>query len=157
MSLRKISILVTMGALVGVPAALGSGSALPKLPSQAGPGRGELKVKPTSIGYTGDGSGFFAGGPRSNHRPPKPLNWSSWTATGANGSGFNWVNNCSPNCAAGTFRRFAVRLHAYRPRKAGGHLIFTRMRVTYTGKHRSTQIWKVVHQNGGYFYNFPEG
>src|SRR5690242_3359603 len=126
MSFRRISIVVAVGALVTVPAALGSGTSLPKLPSNIGPtSKGDLKAKPASITYTGDGSGFFAGGPKSNHRA-KPLSWSSWTATGSQGSGFNWLNDCTPNCAAGTFHRFAVNLHAYRPRTLGGHLIFTR-------------------------------
>lgn len=161
MSLRKISILAAIGALISVPAALGSGTALPKLPSHSGPtGKGDLKAKPASIVYSGDGSAFFAGGPKSNHRA-KPLSWSSWTAKGGQGSGFNWLNDCTPNCAAGTFHRFAVKLQAYRPRREGGHLIFTRMKVTYTGKMpkhgSSTQTWKVVHQNGGYFYDFPSG
>ena len=159
MSFRKISILVAVGALITVPAALGSGAALPKLPSTIGPpGKGDLKAKPASIVYTGDGSAFLAGGPKSNHRA-KPLNWSSWTATAGTGSGFNWVNNCNPNCAGGTFHRFAVKLDAYRPRKVGGHLIFSRLRVTFTGKapkhSSSSEVWKVVHQSGGYFYAFP--
>jgi hypothetical protein len=161
MSFRKVSILVAAGALVAVPAALASGSALPKLPSQIGPtSAGDLKVKPASIVYTGDGSAFLAGAARSNHRD-KPLKWSSWTSSAGDGSGFNWVNNCNPNCAAGKFHAFALKLHAYRPRRLGGHLIFTRMKVTYTGKkaHQgaSTQVWKVVHEHGGYFYSFPAG
>lgn len=161
MRLRKISIVVATGALVSVPAALGSGTTLPKLPSQIGPASaGDLKVKPTSITYSGDGSAFFAGAPKPNHRA-KPLNWSSWTSAGGQGSGFNWLNDCDPNCAGGTFHRFAVKLDAYRPRRVGGHRIFTRMKVTYTGKmpkHSTrTQVWKVVHQSGGYFYNFPSG
>jgi hypothetical protein len=157
MRLRKISVLVAAGALVSVPAALGSGSTLPKLPSQIGPSsKGDLKVKPASIVYTGDGSGFLAGARQSKHRD-KPLKWSSWTSSAGNGSGFNWVNNCNPNCASGKFRAFAVKLHAYRPRRLGGHLIFTRMKVTYTGQGSSVQVWKVVHQHGGYFYSFPAG
>src|SRR6202035_97882 len=134
MSFRKISVLVAAGALVTVPAALGSGAALPKLPTQIGPpGKGDLKAKPASITYSGDGSAFFAGAEMSNHRD-KPLKWSSWTATGGQGSGFNWLNNCKPNCAAGTFHAFPVKLHAYRPKHLGGALIFTRIKVTYTGK-----------------------
>ncbi len=161
MSARKISILVTIGTLVSVPVALGSGSTLPKLPSQIGPpSAGELMVKPASITYSGDGSAYFAGAARSNHRD-KPLTWSSWTATAGKGSGFNWLNNCTPNCAAGTFHAFPVKLDAYRPKRLGGHLIFTRMKVTFTGKmpkHSTrTQLWKVVHQSGGYFYDFPSG
>jgi hypothetical protein len=161
MTFRKIAVLAGAGALVGGPAALASGSTLPKLPSQVGPAsQGDLKVKPASIVYTGDGSGFFAGARKTKHRD-KPLKWSSWTASGGQGSGFNWVNNCNPNCAGGTFRAFAVKLDAYRPRRLGGHRVFTRMKVTYTDQKPShnnrTQVWKVVHQHGGYFYSFPAG
>ncbi len=161
MSFRRVTLLVAVGALVGVPAALGSGTALPKLPTQIGPpGKGDLQAKPSSITYSGDGSAFFAGAKGSNNRA-KPLTWSSWTASGGQGSGFNWLNNCKPNCAAGTFHTFAVKLDAYSPKRVGGHLIFSRIKVTYTGqmpKHANrTQTWKVVYQSHGYFYDFPSG
>lgn len=159
MSLRRISILVATGVLVAAPGAVAGG--LPKLPSTIGPpGKGDLQVKPSSIVYSGDGSAFLAGAKKSNHRD-KPLKWSSWTATGAHGSGFNWLNNCKPNCAAGTFRAFPVKLHAYRARRVHGHRIFTRLKVTYTGAEPAhttsrTNVWRVVFNSGGYFYNFSE-
>jgi hypothetical protein len=158
MRLRKIAVLTATAALVIVPNALAAG--LPKTPTEAGPpGRGDFQVKPGSIVYTGDGSGFFAGAEKANHRAGN-LKWTSWTGSGARGSGFNWVNNCNPNCAGGTFHRFAVTLKLSRPRHVHGHFIFTRMNVTYTSqrphgvKHRS-ETWKVVYSSGTYSWSFP--
>jgi hypothetical protein len=148
--------------LVGLvaPAALAGG--LPKVPTATGtPGPGFFKVKPSSITYTGDGSGFLAGHRRPHHHRAAPLKWSSWTATGASGSGDNWLDNCMPNCAAGTFHLYPVKLKLSRPRDVHGHLIFTRMRVTYTGskpgrvKHHPREIWKVVYSSGTYSWTFP--
>jgi hypothetical protein len=157
MSFRKVSILVAAGALVAVPAAL-AGS-LPTVPSYSGPvGHGDLKIRPSTIDYD-MGSAFLAGSRRPNHKAG-PLNWSSWTAPGGRGSGFNWLDNCKPNCASGKFHLFPVKLHFWRASRVHGHRIFTRLTVTYTGKrpafvHHKTSTWKVVFNSGGYFYNTP--
>jgi hypothetical protein len=67
----------------------------------------------------------------------------SWTASGAHGSGFNWLNNCIPSCAGATFYQFPVTLTLSRSREVQGRRLFTRMTVTYAGtpphgeRHRS--------------------
>jgi hypothetical protein len=56
--------------------------------------------------------------------------WSSWTADQARGRGTALVNDCDPDCAGGTFRRYPVRLRAFRPRMTGGCVprsMFTRL------------------------------
>jgi hypothetical protein len=158
MGLRKIAVLTTTAALAVVPSALATG--LPKTPTEVGPpGRGDFQVKPRSIVYTGDGSGFLAGARKAHNRAGK-LSWTSWTVTGALGSGFNWVDNCQPDCAGGAFHLFAVKLKLSGPKHVHGHFIFTRMKVTYTSKtphgvkHRS-EIWKVVYSSGTYSWSFP--
>jgi hypothetical protein len=58
------------------------------------------------------------------------IEWSTWTATEARGRGTALVNDCAPNCAEGTFRRYPVRLRAFRPRETGGCVpgsLFTRL------------------------------
>lgn len=58
------------------------------------------------------------------------IQWSSWTMREARGRGTALVNDCEPNCAEGTFRRYPVRLRAFRPRETGGCVpgsLFTRL------------------------------
>jgi hypothetical protein len=58
------------------------------------------------------------------------IDWSSWTGQQARGGGTALVNDCDPNCAAGTFRRYPIRLRAFRPRQTGGCVpgsLFTRL------------------------------
>jgi hypothetical protein len=119
---------------------------------------GKFQVKPASILYTGDGTGFFAGRKKADNHSGR-LNWTSWTSTGGRGSGFNWLDNCQPSCAAGTFHQYPVKLHVWRPEHVGGHLIFTRMTVRYTGTRPSgvaqKQVFKVTHSGGTFSWMFP--
>jgi hypothetical protein len=158
-----------VGATVSVIAASCASAALAAaLPGVAGegpatPGKNP-RVKPPSIVYTGDGSGLFAG---TQHVPHSPnfgrLTWTTWTTSTALGSGDNWLNNCRPDCAGGTFHGFAVKLNLSRPEVVAGHHVFTRMKVTYTGTVPShatrTQTWKLRHNvtNSGvfFFWSFP--
>ena len=60
----------------------------------------------------------------------RAIQWSSWTANEARGRGTALVNDCNPNCAGGTFRRYPVRLRDFRPRMTGGCVpgsLFTRL------------------------------
>ena len=45
-------------------------------------------IKPTGIAYSGDATNVVTG-----------IQWSSWTATGATGTGTSDINSCIPNCA----------------------------------------------------------
>ncbi|HEY6524612.1 MAG TPA: hypothetical protein VIY10_12620 [Solirubrobacteraceae bacterium] len=128
------------GALLGLVAALvlassAGAAALPSAVADGGtvtPGKNVL-VRPKQIIYTGDGSGFLAGPGKGGRRPkPGKLKWSSWTSGAAVGSGDDWLNNCEPFCAAGTYSQHAVNIKLYRPRKLLGLLVFTRMSLRYT-------------------------
>jgi hypothetical protein len=58
------------------------------------------------------------------------ITWSSWTRSQAKGRGTALVNDCDPNCSEGTFRRYPLRLRAFRPRETGGCVpgsLFTRL------------------------------
>ena len=46
-------------------------------------------MRPTEIAYSGDGTNVVTG-----------LTWSSWTATGATGTGTSDIDSCVPSCAA---------------------------------------------------------
>jgi hypothetical protein len=58
------------------------------------------------------------------------ITWSSWTRSEAKGRGTALVNDCDPNCSEGTFRRYPLRLRAFRPRETSGCVsgsLFTRL------------------------------
>ena len=153
MRMSKIRVILATAVVVGLAAPAALAGSLPKVPD--GPGH-QFRVKPASIAISGDGSFFFAGRRRPHHRPA-PLKWRNWTATGGHGTGFNWVNNCKPDCADGRFTLYPVKLHVWRPRHVGGHFILTRMTVTYTGSHprhtKKTGVYKVSHHNSFFFWS----
>lgn len=125
-------------------------------------GRG-LEVEPYSIVDSGDGSGIIAGTPM--HRGSRidrhfgRIHWTTWNyASGANGTGKQWIDDCDPDCAGGTFSGYPVKLHAYRPALIGGQWVFSRITMTYTHNrpHFGGQRWprtetlKVGVSNGYY-------
>lgn len=63
------------------------------------------------------------------------LTWTSWNLTGGRAWGADWHNNCTPDCARGTYFAYRANVHVYRPEHMAGHMLFTRMTVTYTGAH----------------------
>jgi serine/threonine protein kinase len=54
-----------------------------------------MEVKPKQIVTSGDGSGYVAG-----------IAWSGWGGARATGAGTLKVNNCTPNCAQGTYASY---------------------------------------------------
>ncbi|MFI9808447.1 hypothetical protein ACIHEJ_29460 [Streptomyces sp. NPDC052301] len=72
----------------------------------------------------GDGNSLLSG-----------LHWKQWGSQAATAVGVNWVNDCKPYCAAGTFRRYPVIVHLDLPQtwtKDPAVQHFTRMSLTYT-------------------------
>jgi hypothetical protein len=118
-------------------------------------------VRPKQIVYTGDGSGFLAGPGKAGRRPkPGKLKWSSWTAGAAVGSGDDWLNNCEPFCAAGTFSQHALKIKLYRPRTMLRLLVFTRMTVHYAHgadplTHKSSATFTLSRADSQLFWNIP--
>jgi len=118
-----------------VVAAAASAAALPGGVADGGnPKQGRnVLVRPKQIVYSGDASGFLAGPGRTGRRPkPGKLSWSMWSSSSAQGNGDDWLNNCLPDCADGSFSEHAVNITLFRPRRMLGLLVFTRMRVRYT-------------------------
>ncbi|MEV5545726.1 hypothetical protein AB0L35_06205 [Streptomyces sp. NPDC052309] len=63
------------------------------------------------------------------------LRWSHWNSWSAVARGINWLNDCKPDCASGTFRSYAVIIRLDQPRtweKDPDLKQFTRMSLTYT-------------------------
>ncbi|CAK7286221.1 hypothetical protein [Streptomyces misionensis] len=66
----------------------------------------------------------------------KNLHWTSWGPGGARGTGTNWVNDCKPYCAAGTFRPYPVEIRLSGGTRWKKHPSFERyaqLSLTYTG------------------------
>ena len=119
-------------ALAALPPASASAARLPTLLTQIGHGN-TFAVRPAQVIYTGDGSGILGGfsgtGPL---RRFGRLHWSLWSYRRAAGSGAVWLDDCTPNCAQGTFHPYAVRVSAF-DRKAG-HFTHLTLRYTYERK-----------------------
>jgi hypothetical protein len=49
------------------------------------------------------------------------LSWSSWSASSAEGTGADMVNNCTPYCAAGRFRSYPADVTFSRSEPVPGH------------------------------------
>ncbi|HZR53956.1 MAG TPA: hypothetical protein VFB06_31185 [Streptosporangiaceae bacterium] len=64
------------------------------------------------------------------------LKWAGWTAQRATAAGVHELNDCTPNCAEGTFRKYPAIITFWRPEPLAGHhgeKYFTRITVRYTG------------------------
>lgn len=63
-----------------------------------------LVVQPRAIVFDADGNNDVTG-----------LRWSGWGRGSASGNGMDHVDDCRPNCANGTVRRYKARVRLYRP------------------------------------------
>jgi hypothetical protein len=95
------------------PAASTSTTALPVLAVGSYSG-----MRPTEIGYSGDGTNVVTG-----------LTWSSWTATGATGTGTSDIDSCVPSCAAASPNNVSTTVTLSDP--VSGH--FTQMTESRNG------------------------
>lgn len=108
-------------------------TSLPTVATYSGewsPGSTLLQVRPRSILYTADSSGFIAG----RRRKSGPLHWTVWNRSGGKATGADWINDCVPDCAGGTYHGYAANAAVFRPRVLGGRDVFTRLRVRHPGK-----------------------
>jgi hypothetical protein len=146
-TLKRSTAAAIVGLAIAASAAL---AATPTFPAFSGPpSKNNPVAKPTEIVYSGDGSQFFAGAKRSN-RAGK-LHWTLWSSTEGLGTGYQWIDNCSPSCANGKFTLYPVTLAVSQPKKESKYLIFTRLKVTYTGKKPRNQksfTWKISYSRG---------
>ena len=83
------------------------------------------QVRPTTFDFFCDGSGSFTG-----------LRWSTWNASVAAATGVQYVDNCTPNCAHGTWSHRTMDLIFWRSVPVKGHpgeRGYTQMTVLYPG------------------------
>lgn len=125
------ALVTAMGAgLAGARPAGGGAAAARPLPRLLTGWYAKYLVRPTSIYYTGDGSGVVGklrphGGLTGPGRGS--LHWGLWGAGTASGNGTVWLKLGTPT-ATSPFTKFAVTVSATRVRN--GH--FTRMTLRYT-------------------------
>lgn len=80
-------------------------------------------TRPASVALSGDGGNVV-----------RDISWSSWTATGATGTGRWGYDACVPNCAQGTVTTYAATLRLSEP--VGGQ--FTRLEEQQSGPYGKT-------------------
>lgn len=111
------------------------------------------QIRPAHIDYTGDGSGMLGGfdGTGAQHvAHPGHLGWATWTQNNATGSGAVWIDDCTPDCATGTFTPHAVTLTAFRVVK--GHFTRLTIRYSYRGKHYTDRLGIIFHAGSWTYY-----
>ena len=79
-------------------------------------------TKPAEIDYSGDASNVVT-----------KITWSSWTATGASGTGTSGIESCNPNCAQGPVKQVPTTITLSNP--VNGK--FTQMTETRNGSSQS--------------------
>lgn len=109
---------------------------------------GPLQVRPYIVVLSVDGSGLlggFSGRHPTESTRGKPfgrLHWTTWNSTEGRASGAEWLNNCRPSCARGTYHAYKATVHVYDPGRSG---VFLRMTV----KSRRSATY-TAHYFGGY-------
>jgi hypothetical protein len=84
------------------------------------------EVRPGTFELFCDGSGYFT-----------ELRWSTWNPSTATATGRLYLDNCEPNCAAGTFSHRTVDLIFWRSLPVKGHpgeRGYSQMTVLYPGQ-----------------------
>jgi hypothetical protein len=122
---------------------------LPLLPTDVST-KHNLQLRPFVIDYTGDGSGFLGGFDRNGSRLRfGRLRWPQWNRSQATGRGAVWLDDCLPDCAAGTFHPYRVTVYATQPQAN----VFRRLtlRYRYHGK-RVVDRRRVVHAGRAWYY-----
>jgi hypothetical protein len=148
-ALKRFGIAALAGIVIAAVATAAL-AATPTFPTFNGSASKDNPVsKPTEIVYTGDGSELFAG--KKGAKKIGKLHWATWNNTEGVASGYQYINNCEPSCAGGKFATYPVTLNASRPKKESKYFIFTRLKVTYTGKkpaHKKSFTWTVSYSKG---------
>lgn len=67
------------------------------------------------------------------------MTWSGWSNGRAKGAGAYEANDCTPTCAAGTFRTYPARVLLTKPKVQAGQRVFTKAVITFTGAKPGTQ------------------
>jgi hypothetical protein len=67
------------------------------------------------------------------------LNWTSWTASTATGSGLLWENLCTPSCADGAYGHYPVTVTLTTVADSAKGAWFSRLALTWDGSRPANQ------------------
>jgi hypothetical protein len=67
------------------------------------------------------------------------LDWTSWTAAAATGTGLLWENLCDPSCAAGTYGHYPVAVTLSTVKDSAKGTWFSHLAVSWQGSHPGNQ------------------
>jgi hypothetical protein len=129
---RLLVLLLTATATITLAGSALAQGALPTLLGNWAKGPSKLLVRPAQIIYTGDGSGILGGFDGGRDKGFGHLTWTRWTTGSAYGHGADWIDDCRPDCADGTFTAHKATVNAFRPR--GGRFTRLTIRTAYRGK-----------------------
>gem|GEM_PF-3149758 len=59
------------------------------------------------------------------------VNWTHWTGAGATGQGMFVANDCTPDCAQGTFHSYPATFDLSHPVRTPGGVVFAQLTVSY--------------------------
>jgi hypothetical protein len=104
--MRRLTILILAGGLVASPAA--AGAPLPSVLTQHA--RAPFQVRPATIDYTGDGTGFVGGYDGISINDRGHIRWTTYRARSAVGKGLLWLID------SGTLHVVGVTVHLGTPR-----------------------------------------
>ncbi len=149
--MRRWLALLTATATIALAGSALAQGALPALLGNWAKGPSKLLVRPAQIIYTGDGSGVLGGFDGGRGKGFGHLSWTRWTTGSAYGHGADWIDDCRPDCADGTFTAHKATVNAFRPR--GGR--FTRLTILSSdrGKPLVSQM-RLVQTGRSLFYTF---
>lgn len=108
-----------------------------------------FQERPAEISYTGDGTGVIGGwhgDPASDNFGQ--LHWKTWVRSHASATGADWLNDCRPDCAEGSFypHRATVRLSRVRH----GHFTQMVVKAKFDNRHLVDRR-RMVHTSYGYY------
>ena len=122
--MRRLTIFILALVLLAAAPAAAWASGLPGVLTQLKPA---FQVRPAVISYTGDGTGLVGGFDGSDVRHPGHLRWTTYDAQEGMARGLLWLDDCTPDCARGTFTAVPVNVHVFAPKDGR----FQRLTLTY--------------------------
>ena len=133
-----VSVLLTIATGAGALAASGP----PKVLTQEKPA---FQVRPATISYTGDGTGYVGGLDGRSVRHLGHLDWTTYKHREGVAIGLVWLDNCRPDCAQGKFSSHRVRVRVSDPVR--GRFRLLTLRFTYRGRKYVDR--RLAHHYGG--------
>ncbi len=122
-------------------------------PAQARPklhdGVDGFEVRPATILVSGNGSAWLGGAGHGEPPDYGRIRWTAFRRSGARGRGRMFLNDCTPDCAGGTFSSWRAVIRARRVRD--GH--YTRLSASYERDgERVVTRWRLVRASPSYAY-----